>query len=550
MTAPATRTFNTAGPIVPEMHYHIPPLQRAGGDRLLRLVKGSQYFVVYAPRQTGKTTALLALRDALNAGDHRAVYANIEGAQTRDDDLEPAIRTILSRLASEARRTLDDDFLSRHRNPLLKGVGPEDALREALSRWARASPAPLVLLLDEVDGLRDQTLLTVLHQLRADYPRRHDSFPRSVALCGLRRVQDYTLSSTSPFNIADISLRLGDFSETEVGDLLGQHTTETGQRFTDDAVEALWDATRGQPWLVNALSAHACFDDPDGSDRDRDITSEAISTARERLILRRPVHFQHIARRLKEDRVRRIMEPVLAASEQWPRFANEDVEYVRDIGLIAPDPPVRVANPIYQEVIPRVLARDADEQLTNDSARYLRKDGSLDVVLLLTEFRQFFRENPEWWSRGFAYGEAAAQVLLQAFLQRVVNAGGVVAREYGLGMGRTDLRIEWRKRGRPQVFVIECKVRRIRDGLEEVIREGAAQTAGYMDRSGAEEGHLVIFDSDRNKSWEEKIFDREVQVRRTNPPEPGDEPAKAEWQAVPATESPAPTGRGIRIWGL
>ena len=550
MTAPTTRTFNTAGPIVPEMHYYIPPLQRAGCDRLLRLVESSQYFVVYAPRQTGKTTALFALRDALNAGAYGAVYANLEGAQAPDDDVEQAMRTILGRLASEARRTLGDEFLSRHRRALLEEYGPKDALREALGRWAEASPKPLVLLLDEADGFRDETLLAILHQLRADYPRRHDGFPRSVALCGLRRVQDYTLSSTSPFNIADISLRLGDFSETEVVDLLGQHTTETGQRFTDSAVEALWGATRGQPWLVNALAAHACFDDPDGSARNRDITSESISAARERLILRRPVHFQHIARRLKEDRVRRVMEPVLAASEEWPRLANEDVEYVRDIGLIASDPPVRVANPIYREVIPRILSRDADERLTNDSARYLQSDGSLDVILLLTEFRQFFRENAEWWSRDFAYGEAAAQVLLQAFLQRVVNAGGVVAREYGLGMGRTDLRIEWRKRGRPQVFVIECKVRRTRDGLEEVIRKGAAQTAGYMDRSGAEEGHLVIFDSDRNKSWEEKIFDREVKVRRTSRPERGDEPTGAEWQAVPATESPAPTDRGIRIWGL
>lgn len=550
MTAPTTRTFNTAGPIVPEMHYHIPPLQRAGGDRLLRLVEDSQYFVVYAPRQTGKTTALLALCDALNAGAYRAIYANLEGVQVSDDDVERAIRAILGRLASAAESALGDDFLSRHRKALLEESVAVDALREALSRWAKASPKPLVLLLDEVDGLRDDSLLSVLHQLRAGYHLRHDNFPRSVALCGLRRVQDYTLSSTSPFNIADISLRLGDFSETEVVDLLGQHTTETGQRFTDGAVEALWDATRGQPWLVNALAAHACFDDPDGPDRDRDITSEAISAARERLILRRPVHFQHIARRLKEDRVRRVMEPVLAASEEWPRLANEDVEYVRDIGLIASDPPVRVANPIYREVIPRILSRDADERLSNDSARYLQSDGSLDVILLLTEFRQFFRENAEWWSRDFAYGEAAAQVLLQAFLQRVVNAGGAVAREYGLGMGRTDLRIEWRKRGRPQVFVIECKVRRTRHGLEEVIRKGAAQTAGYMDRSGAEEGHLVIFDSDRNKSWEEKIFDREVQVRRTNQPEPGNEPTGAEWKAVPATESPAPTDRGIRIWGL
>ena len=357
MTAPATRTFNTAGPIVPEMHYHIPPLQRAGGDRLMRMVKSSQYFVVYAPRQTGKTTALLELCDALNAGAYRAVYANIEGAQTRDDDLERAIRTILSRLASAARSTLGDDFLSRHWKALLEESGPKDALREALSRWAQASPTPLVLLLDEVDGLRDQTLRTVLRQLRSDHHQRGERSPLSVALCGLRRPEYYSLSSADPFGTADISLRISDFAESEVVGLLGQHTTETGQQFTDDAVGAVWSATRGQPWLVNALAAHACFDDQNGSDRSRDITSESISTARERLILRRPVHFADIAHRLHDDRVRRVIEPLLAPSGQSPRFASEDVEHVREIGLIASNSPIRIANPIYQEVVFRTSGR-------------------------------------------------------------------------------------------------------------------------------------------------------------------------------------------------
>lgn len=355
MTAPATRTFNTAGPIVPERHYHIPPLQRAGGDRLLPFVEDGQYFVVYAPRQTGKTTALLALCDALNAGAYHAVYANIEGAQMSHDDVKPAIRTILSRLASAARSTLDDDFLSRHWQALLEESGPADALRETLSLWAEASPKPIVLLLDEVDGLRDETLRTVLRQLRADHHQGGDHFLRCVALCGLRRPKYYSLTSADAFGIADTSLRLSDLSESEVVRLLGQHTTETGQRFTDNAVEALWSATRGQPWLVNALAAHACFDDPNGSDRSRDITCESISAARERLILRRPVHFADIAHRLHDDRVRRVIEPLLAASEQSPRFADEDVEHVREIGLVAPNSPIRIANPIYRGVIRRTL---------------------------------------------------------------------------------------------------------------------------------------------------------------------------------------------------
>lgn len=544
------REFNTSGPIRPEDHYHIPPLQRFGADAMLGLVEGKKYFVVYAPRQTGKTTALHALRDALNARGYRAMHVNLEGVQTADDDVTRAIRATLNRLATEASDTLDDDFLSREWENCLERAGPEDALRWVLNRWSAASPQPIVLLLDEVDSLRDESLLTVLHQLRAGYERRPDKFPWSIALCGLRHPKNYAVSKASPFNIVAESFRLGDFSEAEVRDLLGQHTKETGQRFASDAIEEIWNSTGGQPWLVNALANEACFKAPGGCDRNREITMDAILAARERLIIKSPIHLEHIADRLAEERVRRVIEPMLASSEQWPHFADKEVAYVREVGLIAPTPPLRIANPIYREVIPRILTLGADDKMTHETSRFLREDGGLDVPELIEEFRRFFRENAEWWSQGFTYREAAAQVLLQAFLQRVVNAGGHIAREYGLGLGRTDLRIEWLNARERQVFALECKIRRKRDGLEEVIQRGAAQTAGYMDRSGATEGHLLVFDQDPGKSWEEKYFRRRARVRRevadtADPPR-----AQRTWKVVPDAAAAASGDRAVEVWGL
>ena len=113
----------------------------------------------------------------------------------------------------------------------------------------------------------------------------------------------------------------------------------------------------------------------------------------------------------------------------------------------------------------------------------------------------------------FDYTEAGPQLLLQAFLQRVVNSGGRIEREYGLGRGRTDLLIVWPRADRtvPEVaadrFVIECKV--LRRSLERTMREGLEQTAGYMDRCGSRTGHLVIFDRSEGKRWEDKLFRRE-----------------------------------------
>ena len=545
------RKFNIAGPIVAAKHYHIPPLRRSGFEEVLQLVEDANYFVVYAPRQTGKTTTLRALRDALNERGYRAVHTTLQGVQTPESDVATVIRGILTCLGADALDTLDDDFLARRGPDLMGASSPGVGLRMALREWAASDPKPLVLLLDEVDSLSGPPLLSLLDQLRAGYENRPKLFPHSVAVCGLRTVRDYFTPRASPFNIVAKSLRLGDFSETEVRDLLGQHTGETGQRFTDEALAEVRRSTNGQPWLVNALAYGACFEDPAGLDRRREITPGMIGAARERLILEGPAHFGQIAQRLREDRVRRVLDPILAGVETAPDFAADDLRYVRDVGLIATDPPVRIANPIYGEVVPRLLAEEVEPRVVLDDARFVRGDGGLEVPTLLRAFQQFFRENAEWWLRGTRFHEYGAQVLLQAFLQRVVNAGGHITREHGLGRGRTDLLISWRKSREPQVFVIECKVRRQRDGLDEVIRRGALQTAGYADRSGAAEGHLLVFDRDEHKSWEERVFHREVRVRRTGGASADRQPAGEETGEILAEAAPpTPGDRTIQVWGV
>ena len=537
------REFNTAGNIIPADHYHIPPLQRAGADTLLRLVEAKKYFIVYAPRQTGKTTTLRALCEVLNDRGYRAVHANLQPAREAGDDVDYAVRSVFDVLTDRANLTIGDDTLERIVKSLEDGFRPNTAVMKALSRWAGADSRPLVVVLDEVDALGGPPLLSLLDQLRAGYEIRPDHFPHSVVVCGLHDVRDYFTSRASPFNIVARSLRLGDFSETEVRDLLGQHTEETGQRFTDGAVEEVCRSTVGQPWLVNALAYGACFRDPEGRDRGRDIARERIVAAREQLILEGTVHFGQVALRLKEERVRRVLDPILAGADTPPNFAADDLRYVRDLGLITTEPTIRIANPIYGEVIPRLLAEEVRGRVDLDSARFVRADGSLEVSALLRAFQQFFRENAEWCWQGSQFREYGAQVLLQAFLQRVVNTGGHISREHGLGRGRTDLLISWWKGGEPQVFVIECKVRRQRDGLDEVIRRGALQTAGYVDRSGAAEGHLLVFDRDERKSWKKKIFHREIRVR-------GAAGAEENGEVVAAAAPPAPGDQTIQVWGM
>ncbi len=538
------RFFNTTGPVVAADHYRIPPLDRLDLDELLRLVRDKRYFVLHAPRQTGKTSALLALRDRLNADGYRCVYANVEGAQTAREDVGRAIRTVLGQLASRARTTLSDEFLDDIWPDLLAKYGPDQALSEALARWAAADATPLMLLIDEIDALIGDSLLAVLRQLRAGYDQRPHSFPQSVMLCGVRDVRDYRIHSGSAnaiiaggsaFNVKAKSLRLGDFSRDEVVALLGQHTAETGQAFTDEALELVWAQTLGQPWLVNALAAEAGFEDKAGRDRSRSIDTDAIRAAQERLILRRETHLDQLADKLKEDRVRRVVEPLLSGAETRT-FTDRDLEYVRDLGLVARDRPVRIANPIYAAVVPRELTWVVQEEFEQEAAWYVDADGGLHVRDLLAAFQTFFREHSEHWSKRFLYQEAWPQLLLQAFLQRIVNSGGRIEREYGLGRGRTDLLIVWPRAGRGSgvgesragesragggaapgdaarvdKIVIECKM--LHGGLERTVAEGLEQTAEYMDRCAAQEGHLVIIDRSAGKRWDDKVFHRRMASR-------------------------------------
>ena len=524
---PVGRFFNTTGPVVAADHYCIPPLDRLDLRELLDLVRTKRYFVLHAPRQTGKTSALLALRDLLNGGtegEYRCVYVNVEVGQAGREDVDRAMRAMLTQLAARCRLTLGDDLVNRIWPDTLQRSGPDAALQEVVSRLAEADPRPLVLLIDEIDALVGDTLLSVLRQLRAGYDLRPAGFPQSVVLCGVRDVRDYRIHSSaekavvaggSAFNVKARSLRLGDFSRDDVLALLAQHTDETGQAFDADALETIWERTRGQPWLVNALADEACFRTEAGRDRTRPIHADDIRDAQERIVLRRETHLDQLADKLREDRVRRVVGPLLSGGDERD-FSARDIEYVRDLGLVAADPPLRIANPIYAEVVPRELTAAAQEGLVEELAWYVDAGGDLLVAKLLAAFQAFFREHSEHWVARFDYREAGPQLLLQAFLQRIVNGGGRIEREYGLGRGRTDLLIVWPQRaggadaagaGRlvERKFVIECKV--LRKSLERTIRDGLEQTAACMDRCAAEAGHLVIFDRGE-APWDDKIFHR------------------------------------------
>jgi len=515
------RFFNTAGPVNLKDHYCLSPLERLDLAEILFLIEQKKYFVLHAPRQTGKTTCLLAMMDYLNKEDkYRCLYFNVEIAQAAREDVKAGMRAILNQMASWARTSLGDRFVKEIWPEVLEESGENAALGEVLTLWVEQSPKPLVLLIDEIDALVGDTLISVLRQLRAGYTQRPALFPQSIILCGVRDVRDYRIHSSkekaiitggSAFNIKAKSLRLGDFSKEEVFALFRQHTEETGQAFDDGALDLVWDLTQGQPWLSNALGYEVCFETKEVRNRSMLITVEMIEQAKENIILKRETHIDQLVDKLQEARVRRVIEPILAGLKEPEQIATDDLYYVRDLGLVKIDGQLEIANRIYHEVIPRELTYSTQVTISEEPSWYIGPDGRLDMDSLLSAFQEFFRKHSERWVERFQYKEAGPQLLLQAFLQRIVNTGGRVEREYGLGRMRTDLLVIWRYDGEIQKVVIELKV--LHKSLERTVAEGLEQTSAYMDRCGADEGHLVIFDRSKEKNWDEKIFQREEEYQ-------------------------------------
>jgi hypothetical protein len=408
-----SRWFNIAGPCQADKNYMLSATNRLPDWEML--IEQESYFIVHAPRQTGKTTAMLALAEQLTAtGRYAAVMVSAEVGSAFNHDPGAAELAILGTWYDTISIRLPDEL----QPPVLKQGQKEEPgrrIRSFLQVWAKASPRPLVIFIDEIDSLQDETLISVLRQLRDGFPNRPENFPSTVGLIGLRDVRDYKVASggsetvtgvgfrpgkllnpkgdrlntASPFNIKVSSITLRNFNVEEVAELYQQHTEETGQIFTPEAITTAFDLTQGQPWLVNALAKEVV--EKMVRDRSISITKEHILQAKEILITRQDTHLDSLAEKLREKRVKDIIEPILAG-QTLPDTLADDRQYLIDLGLLRRDPAggLVISNPIYREVIPRVLVQGTQDSLPHISPSWLNPKGELNKATLLEAFIKFW----------------------------------------------------------------------------------------------------------------------------------------------------------------
>lgn len=487
------RHFNTTGPCQPHKHYMLPATSRLPMAQLERLIAQENYFVLHAPRQVGKTTAMLALAEHLTAtGNYAAVLVSAEVGAPFSDDPGAAEWALLGSWRMNTRQYLPPEL----QPPPWPEAYPGQRIQAALGAWAQAIARPLVLFIDEIDTLHNDALLSILRQLRSGFPNRPNYFPQSLALIGLRDVRDYKIASggstrlntSSPFNIKAESITLRNFTAEEVVELYQHHTDDTGQVFTPEASQLIFDLTQGQPWLVNALArqlTEVLVPDPSVP-----ITVPLVEEAKEVLIRRQDTHLDSLDEKLLEERVRAIIEPMLAGL-MFGNVPKDDRQYVIDLGLVTRDPQggLVIANPIYREILPRALAQGPQDNLPMISPSWLTVSGAIDLVALRDAFLAFWLQHGEPLLGSAPYHEIAPHLVMMAFLHRVVNGGGRLEREYAIGRDRMDLCLRYGD----VVLGIELKV--WRDRKPDPLTEGVEQLEGYLRRLGPQiAGWLVIFD--------------------------------------------------------
>jgi hypothetical protein len=506
--------FNDTGPCNKTLHYTVEASSRIRGAE--RMVEKAHYFVVHAARQCGKTTYLHDLRDRLNAeGRHYVLYCSLASLRNVDDarDGIPEIVRKIKEAFSLSDLPCRTEFAKNPRYDL-----PVNLLNRELTQLCGIIDKPLVLLFDDADCLSDDTFISFLRQLRDGFNSRYVvSFVHSIALVGTRNIRDFksrirpyreSVGNSSPFNIITRTFTMQNFTVKEIAAMFRPHTVETGRKIDKAAVEQIYSLTLGHPWAVNAI-ARAATDRAANLERLNPITVEHVDEALQTIVMRRDEQVYALLERLKEERVRRIVEPMITGGSVPADKLSDDYRYAVDFGLIRNSEGVtEPSNPVCGELIARVLSSGYMNDIAAKCGecrlpRYIR-DERIDVDFMMRDFQQFQRETGATLKERFRYREAAPYLMLTAFLHHATEGGGRIRSKMATGTGCMDLYLVYEG----QKYPVEIKIRH----NAATIAEGLEQTALLIEACGCGEGWLAVFDRRSKVRWEDKLFMRKETV--------------------------------------
>ena len=502
------RRFGTQGPVNPEEHYVVPRTAEIA-DFLTR-VKDGKYIVLFAPRQTGKTTFFRWALDTLAAED--ATYFPIQLDFQVVRNTAPA--TFYKRLYHLMRTEIESVFLRR-------GETQSEALTQFLANTnltddfsvmtffqqlsSFLTEKRVVVIIDEFDGIPQTVVSDFLYALRYIYVRGKPRCPHSIGIIGVKNITqlDYD-RSVSPFNIQD-EFHLSNFTLEQVRDLLGQYTHEVGQPFVPEVIESIQKQTAGQPVLVNRLAQ--ILTEELKIPKCEPITMAHFTTAHAQLLHNRNTNIEHLTTNIRKDpRFETLLMKIVSYDRGVPFLLRNDIiSELATYGVIGKGAGgmCEILNPIYQQCImqtfqPLINGLEAEyfpENANKDFFDYLTPSGQVEMEPLLDNFKDFIArtgykilqvpETPQ---------EFVGQYLLSAYLDQFIRGvGGTLFLEVQTGRGRIDLLICHKHRK----YIVETK---IWEGARRYAA-GKQQLAAYLKLEGETKGYYVVFDHRQNPEF-------------------------------------------------
>lgn len=497
------RSFETRGPVYPEDNYSVARTDELS-DFINRLEKG-RYVVLFAPRQTGKTTFFHRAVETLPTETYFPIRIDFQASKNLEpavfyqgvyEDIREEIEAVFQRRGSASSPALTE-FLDNTK------ITDHLSMRRFFRRFANFlehhhNKQKVVLIIDEFDGIPRAVLSDFLYSLRHIYLSGRERCPHSVGIVGVKSIAQLNYDrSISPFNIQD-EFKLPNFTLEQVRELLSQYTDEVGQPFDPAVIESIHKQTAGQPVLANRF-AQILTEEMD-IPKTEPITMEHFSKAHAQLLRERNTHTEHLTTNIRRDRRFEALLMKIASHDDGVEFNlhNDLINELATYGVIAKgdDGMCEIINPIYhyctmQAFKPAVNGLEQDyfpEDTRAGFKDYLTPDGQIQMEALLDNFRDFiaragFRilqvpETPK---------EYVGQHLLFAYLQQFVQIiGGTMYLEVQTGRGRMDILILHHQRK----YIVETKIW----GGAMRYAAGKAQLARYVKLETATAGYYVVFD--------------------------------------------------------
>jgi len=519
------REFNTSGPCYPTEHYTV--MRHALIAEGKEKVRKGRYFTIFAPRQSGKTTYFQLLLTELKTEGFIPIWLSFENFKTL------ARERFYYAINQDVKRELA-------KVGLMTTTSINDAL--SLRDFFAEINQPLVLVIDEFEGIPDAVLSEVMHTFRLIYHQKKNYALHALILVGVSTLSELVLSSASPFNIAE-ELPLPYFTFEEVQELILQYVTETGQLFEPAAIKAIYENTHGQPGLVCALCQHLVTKVV--PDRSQVITMEAIYPTLQFFLTQRLtkniINIVQKARDKKEFMLKLLFQP-----EPLPfSLYDPDISWLYAHGVVdnlAGQTDISV--PLYKKVLITafrpLINGEARYYLTSahdDVTQYINLDGGLNLNALLTAYRAYVQRRG---FRAFDTGnlrESACHYSLDGYLNFFIQQlGGQSYVEVPSGKGRIDILIRYQQ----QSYIIETKL----FYHATYFKEGKGQLAAYVATEGLTEGYYVVF-SDLHTAADQLYSEEIVAGKRifthiilTNFEQPSTLPVPAELRQRKRKKSP------------